>query len=51
MVYANIAFDSLAELTPEELAVKSRAFICHTERILGAEAGSLEAPIMKIINS
>lgn len=48
MVYANIAFDELAGLSQEDRQRKSRAFIFHTERILGAEEGSLEAAIMKI---
>lgn len=51
MTYANIAFDELAGLSPEEMERKSRAFICHTERILGAEEGSLNASIMRIFNS
>lgn len=48
MTYANIAFDALAGMTPEQMERKSLAFINHTERILGAEKGSLEAAIMKI---
>ena len=51
MTYANIAFDELAGLSPEEMERKSRAFICHTERILGAEEGSLESAIMKIFEN
>ena len=50
ILYSNIAFDELAGLTPEEVNRKSTAFICHTERILGAEEGSLAPAIMKIIN-
>lgn len=48
MTYANIAFDALADMTPEQMERKSLAFIYHTERILGAEGGGLEAAIMKI---
>lgn len=49
ILYSNTAFDDLAGLTPEQLDHKSRAFICHTERILGAAEGSLASSIMKII--
>ena len=49
ILYSNIAFDELAGLSPEETEQKSRAFIHHTERILGAEEGSLTEAIMKII--
>lgn len=51
MTYANIAFDALADTTPEQMERKSRAFIYHTERILGAEKGSLNAAIMKIFEN
>ena len=51
MIYANIAFDELADLTPEEMERKSQALICHTERILGAEEGSLKASIMRIFTN
>ena len=49
IVYSNTAFDDLAELPPERMQEKITAFICHTERILGAKEKSLEAPIMRII--
>ena len=48
MIYANTAFDTLAAPTPEEMQRKSMAFICHTERILGAKEGSMQEAIMKI---
>ena len=51
ILYSNIAFDELAGLTPEQVRKKSTAFICHTERILGAAEGSLVPSIMRIINS
>ena len=51
MTYANTAFDTLAATTSEQMERKSRAFICHTERILGAEEGSLESAIMKIFEN
>lgn len=50
ILYSNTAFDELAGLTPEQVNRKSTAFICHTERILGAAEGSLVSAIMKIIN-
>ena len=50
IIYSNIAFDSLAGITGEQLMQKSKAFICHTERILGAAEGSLAPAIMNIIN-
>ena len=46
MIYSNTAFDELADLKPAEKEMKGRAFIYHTERILGAKKGSLEAAIM-----
>ena len=51
ILYSNTAFDELAGLTPEQMNRKSAAFICHAERILGAEEGTLAPAIMKIINS
>ena len=50
LLYSSIAFDELAELTPEEKERKSKAFICYTERILGARENSLEAAIMTIMS-
>lgn len=48
IIYSNTAFDDLAGLPYEEMQKKRKAFIYHTERILGAKEGSLEAAIMKI---
>ncbi len=48
ITYSNSAFDDLALLSPEEMQEKRKAFIYNTERILGAEEGSLEDAIMKI---
>ena len=48
IIYSNSAFDDLAPVTPAEMQKKRKAFIYHTERILGAEEGSLEEAIMKI---
>ncbi len=50
LTYSSTAFDELADLSPAEIENKSRAFIYHTERILGAEEGSLTAAIMKIFS-
>ena len=50
LTYSSTAFDELADLSPAEIEKKSRAFIYHTERILGAEEGSLTAAIMKIFS-
>ena len=48
MIYSNAAFDELAELSSNERMQKMQAFICHTERIMGAEEGILQEPIMRI---
>ena len=48
MIYSNAAFDELAELSSDERTQKMQAFICHTERILGTEEGTLREPIMRI---
>ena len=48
MIYSNIAFDELAELSPEARKRKIQAFIFHTERIMGAEEGTLQDPILRI---
>ena len=41
VAYANIVFDDMAEMTDEERASRIKAFIFNTERLLGAESGSL----------
>ena len=46
MIYSNIAFDELAGLTQEEKNKKGKAFIYHTERVLGAREGSLQEAVM-----
>lgn len=46
MVYSNVAFDDLAELTPREKLSKGKAFVYHTEKILGAAEGSLSKIMM-----
>jgi AcrR family transcriptional regulator len=48
MIYSNAAFDELAEQSADERLRKIQAFIFHTERIMGAEEGSLQEPIMRI---
>jgi len=48
IIYSNTAFDEIAPMPNEDMQWKRKAFIYHTERILGAAEGSLEAAIMKI---
>jgi AcrR family transcriptional regulator len=48
MIYSNFAFDDLAELSPKAKLSKGKAFICHTERILGAKEGTLAKVMMSI---
>ena len=48
MIYSNNAFDELADHSPDERVKKIRAFIFHTERIMGAAEGTLQEPIMQI---
>ena len=48
MIYSNNAFDELADHSPDERVKKIRAFIFHTERIMGAAEGTLQEPIMRI---
>lgn len=48
LLYSNIAFDGLEELTKEVFEKKAIAFIYNTERLLGCERGTMFEPIMKI---
>ena len=48
MIYSNTAFDELAGISANDRMQKIQAFICHTERIMGAEEGTLREPIMRI---
>ena len=48
IIYSNTAFDELAEISGDERIQKIQAFICHTERIMGTEEGTLQEPIMRI---
>ena len=41
MIYSNIAFDELENLTPKQVKAKGKAFIYNTERILGTKEGTL----------
>ena len=50
MIYSSIAFDELLDLAPKDIERKGMAFICHTERLLGAKENSLFEPIMSIIS-
>ena len=48
MIYSNIAFDEVAVMSPEVRMQKIQAFICHAERIMGTEEGTLRDPILRI---
>lgn len=48
MIYSNIAFDEMIELSEDEIMRKIQAFIYHTERVLGAKQGLLVEVIMPI---
>ena len=48
VLYASIAFDSRFGLTPEQTMRKAQAFIHNTEKLLGAESGSLSAPMARL---
>ena len=48
VLYASIAFDSRFGLTPEQTMRKAQAFIHNTEKLLGAESGSLSAPMTRL---
>jgi AcrR family transcriptional regulator len=50
LTYSSNAFDELSGLSSSAIEKKSKAFIYHTERILGAREGSLTAAIMKIFS-
>lgn len=51
VIYSNTAFDELAGLSSEEMEKKSKAFIYHTERILGAKEDSLARAMIKIFSN
>lgn len=51
IIYSNTAFDDLAEIPSNERMQKIQAFICHTERIIGAYEGTLQEPIMRIFQN
>ena len=48
MLYANVAFDDLADHSPEELEKKIAGFIYNTERILGMNEGGLAEALLPI---
>ena len=48
LVYSHVAFDEIWEKNPEEEARRRRAFIYHTERILGAREGLLVEALGKV---
>ena len=47
MLYGNIAFDDNENLTPRQKKHKGKAFIYNIEKMLGAEAGSLEKALLQ----
>ncbi len=52
VVYANTVFDDdMAEMTDEERASRIQAFVFNTERLLGAESGSLMYYFMQMFGS
>lgn len=48
LIYSNVAFDDLEEISEEERLIRVQAFIFHTERVIGAVEGSLVEAISKI---
>lgn len=48
VLYSSIAFDSRLDEEPEQAARRVQAFIHNTEILLGAESGSLEAPMAQV---
>lgn len=50
MLYANVAFDDLAENTPREQQYKVMAFTYHLERMFGMQEGSLSQTMKKIFS-
>lgn len=48
MLYSMIAFDDLTEQSSEKLMTRTEAFIYNTEKILGAESGSMKQSMMKL---
>lgn len=48
IIYSNAAFDDLSEMNSDERMQIIQAFICHTERIMGTDEGTLRDPIMRI---
>ncbi len=49
IIYSSAQFDSLSDVSPQDKDNKIKAFIYHTEKILGAKEKSLEEAIMNII--
>ncbi len=50
VVYSNDAFDTLSSLSMQQMKEKREAFIYHTERLLGANEGSLKEAIEKVFS-
>ncbi|MBP1560923.1 MAG: TetR/AcrR family transcriptional regulator [Oscillospiraceae bacterium] len=51
LLYSNIAFDGLAEISETERSKKIDAFIYNTERLLGMERGSMRQAILPIFQN
>lgn len=51
MLYSNVAFDDLKEQTAEERQMRMIAFVANTERMLGAQPGSLQEAILAIFQN
>lgn len=48
VLYSGTAFDSRFETTREQMACRVQAFIANTEKLLGAESGSLAEPMARL---
>lgn len=48
MLYSNIAFDDLEDLSPEVFQKKAIGFIYNTEKLMGCKPGTMQQAIMKI---
>ncbi len=51
MLYSNMAFDDLSELTQEQRISKVKGFVYNVERLLGMEQGSMVTVLMPLFDS
>lgn len=51
MLYSNMAFDDLSELTQEQRVSKVKGFVYNVERLLGMEQGSMVTVLMPLFDS